>query len=70
MRLEVDTYHGGATGVDADAAAGDAGKTEEQRVMLLLRSDRPREARRLSGGNPERKSCEQDENAESNSNRE
>src|SRR5262245_18487203 len=69
MRLQVDTYHGRATGVDAYTAAGDAGKTEKQRVMLLLRRDRGREARRLSGGSRELRSGERDKKAESNSKR-
>ena len=38
--------------------------------MLFLRRDRGREARRLSGGNSELRSYEEDEKAESNCKRE
>src|SRR5262249_51738336 len=70
MRLDVDAYHSRATRVDADTAAGDAGKTEEVGIMVLERRDGLREARRLSGGNFKLKSCKQDEKAERNSKRE
>src|SRR5215470_19677163 len=70
MGLDIDAYHSRASRVDADTTAGDAGKTEDDGIMLLKRRDGLREARRLSGGNPELRSREQDEKAERNSKRE
>ena len=55
--LEVDADDKAAGGVQPDASAGDARETEEDGIMRLLRCDRPREVRLLSGRDAELRPC-------------